>query len=170
MIDGKSHAALSSIWAQNCSWISHVYNIASISNYQQNNSARSRFFRTSLLLSCTINKHTFCLFKPFSYCFFRIMRKSRLFNDKLMQIVPEKISTSCSSVSIKHSKKWTFRPFFSLPWMGLQNIKNYADSVFIVVPNNPFIRICSICPYNSVFLIWTFRLVNSCVKNLVSRH
>ena len=98
------------------------------------------------------------------------MGKRWLFNDKLMQIVSQKISAGCSSMSIKNSKKWTFRPFFALPWMRFQNIQNNTDSIFIVVSNNSLVSIRCISSYNSVFLIWTFWLINSCVKDLVRRH
>lgn len=98
------------------------------------------------------------------------MGKRWFFNDKLMQIVSQKIGTGCSSMSIKNSKEWTLRPFFALPRMRFQNIQNYTDSIFIVVSNNALVSIRCISSYNSVFLIWTFWLINSCVKDLVRRH
>lgn len=84
-----------------------------------------------------------------------------------MKIVSQEICTSSTSMTIKDPKEGTFRPFFSLSGMRFEDIQNDAYSIFIVISNNSFISVCSICSNNAILLVWTFWSINSSVKDLI---
>jgi hypothetical protein len=91
-----------------------------------------------------------------SYCFLWIPGKWWFFDNILMEIVSQKISTSTSSVSIIDTKEWALGPFFMLPIGGFENIKYYRNSIFIVVSNYSLVSVCCISKHHSISLDRTF--------------
>ena len=100
--------------------VPNISDISSIANNKSSNSTTSTLINNLNLLSFILlnsilrEKNPLSLLKSSSESSFRVGREGRLFNDKLMQMISQEISTTRSPVSIINSKEWTFRPLFFL--------------------------------------------------------
>ena len=77
----------------------------------------------------------------------RILWKRWFPYDKLVKLVSQEISTSCTSMPIINSKEWAFRPLFisqiwSIGW--LHNVQNNRHSIFIISSNYSLMSINSV--------------------------
>ena len=150
MINGQRIDFLSVICREHCPWIAHICHIAHFSydygyystgSWLVDYSFRCDIFVVELLLG---------FLKPLSDGFFRLPRERSLSDDKLMEIVPEKIGAASTSMSIINPEKRTHWPFLRFPRLRFQDIQNEADSVFIVFSHNSLICIRCIGYHNPV--------------------
>lgn len=89
----------------------------------------------------------------FNNSFFRILGKWLMVNYILMQIVPQEITASCSSVPIIDCKKsWLYSIFI--------NIQNYTYSILIIISCYSLMGIYSIGFYNSILFRRKLWLIN----------
>ena len=86
-----------------------------------------------------------------------ILRENLVFDDELMQVVSQKVSTSVTTMSIKNSEEATLRPicYIFFCWR-LHDVKNDTYSVFVIVTDYPLISVRSITHYMTVFPHATF--------------
>ena len=54
-------------------------------------------------------------------------------------------------MTVEYAKESTFRPIVTFFARRLHNVKNYGDSIFIIVSYYTLVSICSISRYNSIF-------------------
>jgi len=83
---------------------------------------------------------------------FRIRWKRSIFNDQLVQLVPQKISTLRASMPIIDRKKTTARPHINFLKLRLNDVQYNTDSIFIVVAHHALVSIRCIGGNNSIFL------------------
>ena len=81
-----------------------------------------------------------------------ILRKTLILDHKVMQVVTEVVCTRSASMPIIHPKKRAFWPIIAVFVLRLHYIQYDGHSIFIVVPYNPLVRVCSISAYNPVTL------------------
>lgn len=136
MIDWKFFDYFSFIRTHDCSTVSDICYEALVSIkkcYDCTWTWSVKFPRIRLLV-----KYFFTFFKTMNQGFFHIRRKTNLFfklpllfGYKQMQIITQKVSTICSSVSIKYSKICNFFPFSTVFWS--RQIKYDSNSVLIII-------------------------------------
>lgn len=109
-----------------------------------------------MLSSCSkwlnsIKKVVFSLLVPIYYCLSWILWELLVFDDELMKVISQEISTGIPAMSIKHAEEWTFWPVLSilLGWW-LHDVQDNWDSVFVVVSNYTLIRVCSVAYNRSI--------------------
>ena len=68
-----------------------------------------------------------------------------------MEIVSEEISTRISTMAIENTEEGTLRPVFAFLAWRLHDIKNYGNSVLIVVSNYSLVGVSCITRNYSVF-------------------
>lgn len=75
-------------------------------------------------------------------------------NHIVVQVVSQVFCAHMPTMSVKDPKEADLRPL-ALPslGLGLEYVQDYADSVFIVLSNDPLVSICRICLHYSAFLI-----------------
>ena len=66
--------------------------------------------------------------------------------DKVVQVVTEVVRARCSTMTIEDTEEADLGPIYCqvLFAFRLEDIKNYRDSILIVVPNNTLIRVCCV--------------------------
>ena len=74
-----------------------------------------------------------------------------------MEVIPKKVCTGVTSVTVKDSEETTFGPIFNvLLVLRLHNIEDYTDSVFIVISNNALVSVGSVAHNDSVLSYTAF--------------
>ena len=64
---------------------------------------------------------------------------------KIVKVVSQIVRTTCSSMSIEHSKKTNMWPDSSPKLRTrFENIKNYTDPIFVVVSHYTLICVCGV--------------------------
>lgn len=98
-----------------------------------------------------IQKVCLCFFVTINNGLSWILGEHLIFNDELMKIVPQKVCTCVSTMSIEHTEETTFWPIFNifLGWR-LHYIQHNTNPVFIIISNDALISICCISHYNTV--------------------
>lgn len=84
--------------------------------------------------------------------FSRVLRKVRMFDYHLVQLISEVICTCRPSMAIINSKKGTPWPVLSLLELWFYNVQDYRNTVLIVISNDTLMSICSIRSHNSISL------------------
>lgn len=120
---------------KNCSWIANISNVTHIFYYQGYNSARSTLIYNAVFILAQFKEFLLSIRKSNPQSFFRILRETWLFDNKLMQVITKEICTSCTTMSIINAKERTSWPMLFLSIRWLQDIKDNRDPIFIVVPN-----------------------------------
>lgn len=115
------------------------------------------------------DKDVLCSSKALLKSFDWIRRERRLFNDKLMKVVSEEISSGSSPVTVENSKEAALRPVLSLSRIRLEDIEDDRDSILVVPSNDSFVRICSVGFHDSISPSRSLRFVNSCVGYFIPR-
>ena len=69
-----------------------------------------------------------------------------------MQLVSQKVSALCSTMSIVDSEEGAARPVSRFLKLRLDNIQDDADSVFIVVPYYALMSVCCVRDNHSILL------------------
>ena len=90
-------------------------------------------------------------------CLLRILGEVVVSHDQLMQLISEEIGTSCASMAVINSEEGASWPVFNLLELRLDNIQNNRDSIFVIIPDNTLMCICSITANNTVLLASEFR-------------
>lgn len=80
---------------------------------------------------------------PFNNRLFRIHREALMVDNVFMEIVSEKVATSCSSMSIVDCEKGGLDSIFV-------DVQNDADSVFIVVSGDSLVSVDCIRLYMAI--------------------
>ena len=87
-----------------------------------------------------------------------ILWEDLVFNNELMQVVSEEVSTSITSMTIEDPKETTFGPIDNILFGGwLHDIQNYTDPIFVVISNNSLISISCISHNMTIFAYTAFR-------------
>ncbi len=88
---------------------------------------------------------------------FRVSGEGVFFDDlelrltyKLMQIISQEVSAGSSAMSVVYSEERALGPYLFGAMCWLHDIKNDRDSVFVIVPNDALVCICSISPDDSI--------------------
>ncbi len=148
------------ISTQNSSWISHIDAITRASNDQQDDSTWTTLLMSSRISHRSLQERLLGCHETSSYCFFRVLWKRRLLDDKLMQVISQEVSTSSTTMSIENSKEGALGPLLTLSWMRLQDVENDAHPVLIVISNDTLVCVCSIRSNNAILLVGTLTLIN----------
>ena len=169
VILGEQENLLATINRHDCTAITYICNIAKISNNEYYDGASSTsfyeiFFRSALRMS-PLKENSFW----FSDCIFnsnlRIPWKVVVSYNELVQLVPEEISTSSTTMTIINSKEGASWPFINLLEFRFDNIQDNRNSIFIIVPYNTLMSICCIAADDSVLLAcelgWMIRIDKS---------
>ena len=69
-----------------------------------------------------------------------------------MKLVSQKVGALSPTMAIVNGKERAPRPEVDLLELGLDDIENDRDSVFVIVPHHSLVRIGRICDYNAIFL------------------
>lgn len=69
-----------------------------------------------------------------------------------MEVIPKKISTNMPPMTIVYAKKRAFGPLLAreLLWLGLHDVQNNGNSVFVIISNNSLVSISAISSNYSV--------------------
>ena len=87
-------------------------------------------------VSCVLNdvkEELLSFTEAISDCSDRISWEALLFNNELVEIISQKISTRSTSMTIIDSKEAASGPFINVLELGLRDVQDDADSVLIVV-------------------------------------
>jgi len=171
VILGEQENLLAAINRHDCTAITYICNVAKISNneYYDGTSSTSFyeiFFGSALRMS-PLKENSFW----FGDCIFnsnlRISWKVIVSYNELVQLVPEEISTSSTTMTIINSKEGASWPFVNLLEFRFDNIQDNRNSIFIIVPYNTLMSICCIAADDSILLacklgwmIWIDKSVN----------
>jgi hypothetical protein len=83
---------------------------------------------------------------------FWVVRKRWVFYNKLVQLISKVVGTLRTPVAVIDGKERASGPNIYLLELGLDDVQNDADSVFIVVANHALVRICCVSGDNAIFL------------------
>lgn len=76
-----------------------------------------------------------------------------------MKLISQEISASSTTMPIINSKETASWPFCNLLKLRFNNIKDNWNPIFIIIPDNPLMRICSITTNNPIFFASKFSRV-----------
>ena len=96
------------------------------------------------------------LLETFGNGFLRELGELIVLDDKVVQVVSQVVGAVAASVAIEHPEEADLRPLHpggQLFVARLQNVQNYAYSVFVVVADDALVRICCIRLYVAAFLL-----------------
>ena len=106
--------------------------------------------------------------KAISKRLFGVPGEGGLFDDELVQVVTQEISTGTAAMPVVDAKERALRPVLVGPTWRLQNVENDAHTVFVVVPHQPLVRIGGVGAHYSVSLERAFRRLMVWNYNLLS--
>ena len=170
MVSRKSVNLVASFSTHDCSWISDIRDIDHIVDNQTRDSTRTAFVKivkspvslTFVLLVNHVQEHLFSLSKSVSQSIFWIWGKCIISDNKLMQIVSQKISTHISPVTIIHCEERAFRPWGEMRFVRrTSHVQNDGDSILVVVPNDALVGVGSVSSHNSISFkraFWGFKV------------
>ena len=99
-----------------------------------------------------VQKVVFCLFVAIDYRLPRILREMRVFDNELVQVVPQEISARVASVPVEHSEETALGPVLNVLLGGrLHDVEHDAHTVLVVVSDDPLVRIRCVTHCKSVF-------------------
>ena len=121
VVPGKHCNLAPCIHAHDDSAVSNVYYVGSVIYYHNYCRARTRTFGTNLLagilmlgallgLLNELDETSFAFFEPQLYGFLRVHRELLILDHKIVQVIPEIISTGSSTMAIKNSEKANLGP------------------------------------------------------------
>ena len=155
VVSAQRHHDLTTVDRDDCSAVSDVGAVACVTDYQNHNCTASWSIDddwcTSLVSALAhVEEGLLRLFEAANDCFFWVHRKTVLLDDEMVQLITKKLCARVSSMSVIHTKERAFRPvlLFSMCWLSDINYNWY--SILIVIPDQPLIRDCRICPHNSI--------------------
>jgi hypothetical protein len=105
---------------------------------------------------CPFEEHLFRLSNSILNCLLWILREVVVPNDQLMQLIPEKVCTCSTSMTIIDGKEAASGPLIDLLELWLYNIEDYANSIFIIVPDNSLMRIGGVTTDDTVLFAGEF--------------
>lgn len=156
MILAKVDYIFASVTGHDSPRVAHVCYIAKVIYKKCNNCAATRAIQHILLsgrkLFNCVQEVLLALPEAIKDCLLRILRKFKVSYNELVKIVPQKICTRVSTVSVKDCKKLALGPPITLLIRRFLNIKNDGYTVFIVSPDYSLISVRSISLYHTVFL------------------
>ena len=128
------------------------------SNNQHYGCARARLFNNyilAILILCVTHAQEFILsfLKTLQNSFMRIFWEARLIHNIMVQMIPQKFSTSAAAMAIIHAEKRAFRPLFAFPRLRLRNIQNNRHAVLIVRPDEAMVGVRGIAANHAVALV-----------------
>jgi hypothetical protein len=80
-----------------------------------------------------VKESVFCLRESPFDCFPWVVWEIWMLDYKLMQLVPEVVSTGRPTVTVIHSKERASWPIWGIFEFGLDDIKDYRNTIFIVI-------------------------------------
>jgi hypothetical protein len=99
-----------------------------------------------------LQKVLLSLLKASLHSFDRILWEFRVSYNHLMELISQKICTLRPTMTVIYRKKRAPGPEIDLFKLGLYDVQNNRDSIFIVVPNHALVRVSSISDHHSVLL------------------
>ena len=142
--------------------VSDVCDVADFTNDDYNDGARTRPF-DDLHLSCglvplltDLEYSALSFLEAFSDRRLRVPRKAVFSDHKVVQIIPEELGTRTAAMTVIDAEERASRPCLMPPVLGLQDVQDDRDTVLIVAPHQPLIRIRRIRPHNSILLTAAF--------------
>jgi hypothetical protein len=153
------------ICAQDGATVTDVRDVADITHDQHHDSARTRLLNydllARLLIDCltTLEELRFCLLEALLDCCDGVPRENVLIDQVLVQIVTQEFGTCCTPVPIINAEERAFGPGFVDTSVRFYDVKDYACSVFVVIPNEALVCICCIATHNSIPFIATLSRV-----------
>ena len=159
VVPAKGHYLLATVRRQNGPTVPNVCRVADLSDYQHNYSTGARSLNNSdltrALIFCLANlkKSGFSLSKTTLDCLLRVPWKSFFFDNIVVEVVSQKFRTGATAMAIIDPEKGTGWPSLMLTMLGLHNVEDDRDSVFVVVAHKALVCIGSICANNAIAFI-----------------
>lgn len=157
------------IW-DNCPWVTYVCYVTSllyfiVDHYTYNDSTNSTwswlFYRLPTICYFQIGFLRFL--KTFLYGLLGILREVIISNYLylikmcyiIMKVIPQKLCTLWSAMSIIDCKKWALGPMKILRFIGwFHHVQNDGYSILVVVANKTLMGISPICRYHTNIFLW----------------
>ena len=108
--------------------------------------------RLLTLRLCIVQKGVFSLSKGTLDCFPWIVREIRVLDDELVQLISEIVRTCRPAMPIIDSEEGATWPVRGVLELGLNDIKDDGDTVFVIVPDNTLMSVRCIRGYYTVTL------------------
>lgn len=136
--------------------ISHISNVADLTNNQRDNGTGSTSLNEVLfwlaLLMGPFKKDFFCFCNTVFDSLLRVLWKVVIPHDQLMKLVSKIVSTCGSSVTIIHCEKGASWPFVDLLELWFDDVQDDAYSVLVVVTDDALMSISRIATHHSILL------------------
>lgn len=162
---------------EHCARIADVGHVAVFADDEDDDGAGTGFVFYFTVLVGFFLETPFGLLETLENCLFWLSRETGLLYHKLMQVVSEEIRAAGASMSVVDAEERAFGPFFVNSTRWFYYIKNYSNSIFIIIPYYSLIRICRISSYSSIrfyrtfrrFMIWNYNFMCRLQRHLVKR-
>ena len=108
----------------------------------------------STLCECfdCIKEVVFCLLIPIDNGLSGVLRELHIFDDELVQIVSQKVSACVAPVAVEDAEEAALGPVLDILLGGwLHDVKNNADAVLVVVPDDSLICVRGV-PHDEAIL------------------
>ena len=105
-----------------------------------------------------LDEVTFRISEPVYYGLLRILWELWVSDYKLMEVIAQEVSTWIAAMSIKYTKKGTFRPVIALLARWFHDVQNDRNAILVIISDNSLICVCSISRNDSVLPNWAFSL------------
>ena len=129
VVPAERHHYLPSVDRDDRSAVTNVGAVAGFSNYQNYDCARTRSIdnnRISVFITALAHLYEsiLCLFETLDDGVFWVLREAILLDHEVMELIPEELCTSVSSMPVVHPKKAAFWPILVLAMGWFSNIQN----------------------------------------------
>ena len=148
--------------------ITDIGNVCNLTDNKNDNSTSTASLDVTCLLITflvsILKETTFSFLKAILNCLYWIIRETGVPHNHLMELIPKKVSTLGTTMTIIDGKEAAAGPEIYLLKLGLDDIQNDGDTIFIVVSNHTLMCIGSVCYYDAIFLRSKFSRIIICFE------